>query len=50
MIKPIFCLFLGHRLHYQRNALEGGKLFRCERCGLWLWKTPEGWYPLGREG
>ncbi|HRD65701.1 MAG TPA: hypothetical protein PKY50_06050 [Candidatus Competibacter sp.] len=43
------CFLFGHRLRFVRFALEGGKIFRCERCGMVLWKTPAGWYELGRD-
>lgn len=46
--RPI-CFLFGHRLRFVRRALEGGKIFRCERCGLVLWKTPDGWHDLGRD-
>lgn len=42
------CFFFGHRFRFIRRALEGGKIFRCDRCGLVLWKTPGGWHELGR--
>lgn len=45
----VTCLVFGHRLRFERVALEGGKIFRCERCGLMLWKTPDGWHDLGRD-
>jgi hypothetical protein len=44
----ILCFLFGHRLRFVLRALEGGKVFRCERCRLVLWKTPEGWRKLGK--
>jgi hypothetical protein len=48
-IRRLTCFLLGHRLRFVRIALEGGKIFRCERCGRVLWKTPDGWHDLGRD-
>ena len=41
------CSVFGHKLRFVRDALEGGKIFRCKRCGQVLWRTSEGWYRLG---
>lgn len=30
-----------------RRRLEGGKVFRCQRCGRVLWRTSAGWHDLG---
>ncbi|MCP5197318.1 MAG: hypothetical protein H6974_11105 [Gammaproteobacteria bacterium] len=53
ILKNIFsyfhCLLFNHRLRFVRKASEGGKIYRCERCGVVLWKTPESWYDLGRD-
>lgn len=49
LLARLQCFLFGHRLRYVRKALEGGRVFRCQRCGRWLWKTPEGWYALGRD-
>ena len=49
MVFRIVCAFLGHKLRYIRPALEGGKVFQCQRCGRWFWRTTSGWYDLGRD-
>lgn len=46
-IARLLCTLFGHKLRFVRRALEGGKVFRCERCGKTLWKTSSGWHDLG---
>lgn len=47
MISRLLCALFGHKLRFVRQALEGGKVFRCERCGRALWRAPDGWHDLG---
>ncbi len=49
MLARLRCGLFGHKLRFEHQALEGGKIFRCKRCGLTLWKTASGWYSLGRD-
>lgn len=48
-IHRLLCALFGHKLRFVRRALEGGKIFRCERCGVVLWKTADGWHNLDRD-